>query len=90
MFTDKTSDQHLEKLPKQTFHTANCLSEPKTQMGMLHLIENIFLHWCLVRAPKFVIDYDIVHELVHTRVMNGSVKFKTLCARSFVRFVFLS
>ena len=37
--------------------------------------QNISLNWRLIKAPLFVIDYLIVHELVHTIVMNHSFRF---------------
>jgi predicted metal-dependent hydrolase len=37
--------------------------------------KNISYNWRLIKAPLFVIDYLIVHELVHTLVMNHSYKF---------------
>lgn len=40
--------------------------------------QNISLNWRLIKAPLFVIDYLIVHELVHTLVMNHTHKFWTL------------
>ncbi len=40
--------------------------------------KNISLNWRLIKAPKFVIDYIIVHELVHTVIMNHTHKFWTL------------
>lgn len=40
--------------------------------------KNISLNWRLIKAPFFVIDYLIVHELVHTIVMNHTHKFWTL------------
>lgn len=39
---------------------------------------NISLNWRLIKAPMFVIDYLIVHELVHTIVMNHTHKFWTM------------
>ena len=40
--------------------------------------KNISLNWRLIKAPKFVIDYIIVHELVHIVIMNHTHKFWTL------------
>jgi predicted metal-dependent hydrolase len=40
--------------------------------------KNISLNWRLIKAPLFVIDYIIIHELVHTIVMKHTHKFWTL------------
>ncbi len=40
--------------------------------------KNISLNWRLIKAPEFVIDYLIVHELIHTLVMSHTQKFWTL------------
>ena len=45
--------------------------------------KNISINWRLIKAPKFVIDYLIVHELVHTKIMNHSVRFWTLFKNTF-------
>ena len=50
----------------------------RTKLGNCSEIKNISLNWRLIKAPELVIDYLIVHELVHTRVMNHSGKFWTL------------
>ncbi|MCF8226581.1 MAG: M48 family metallopeptidase [Bacteroidales bacterium] len=40
--------------------------------------KNISLNWRLIKTPLFESDYLIVHELVHTLVMNHTNKFWTL------------
>jgi predicted metal-dependent hydrolase len=50
----------------------------KKKWGNFSSKGNISLNWRLIKAPTFVIDYLIVHELVHTVVMNHSQKFWTI------------
>ncbi|MBN2063401.1 MAG: M48 family metallopeptidase [Sedimentisphaerales bacterium] len=50
----------------------------KTKLGNCSECKNISLNWRLVKVPEFVSDYIIVHELVHTKVMNHTGKFWTL------------
>jgi predicted metal-dependent hydrolase len=33
------------------------------------------LNWRLIQTPDFVCDYIILHELMHLRQMNHSVRF---------------
>jgi len=40
----------------------------------------ISLNWRLVQAPSSVRDYIIVHELMHRREMNHSIRFWRLVA----------
>lgn len=40
--------------------------------------KNISLNWKLIKAPESVIDYIIIHELIHTSIMNHTHKFWTL------------
>jgi hypothetical protein len=47
----------------------------KTRWGSCSNKNNINLNINLVRLPQELIDYTIVHELVHTRVKNHSPKF---------------
>jgi predicted metal-dependent hydrolase len=50
----------------------------KKKLGNCSKDKNISLNWRLIKAPNVVIDYLIVHELVHTKVMNHSTSFWTL------------
>ena len=47
----------------------------RTKFGSCSSLKNISLNWRLIKAPKFVIDYVIIHELCHTKIMNHSSKF---------------
>ena len=47
----------------------------KTRWGSCSTKNNINLNVNLVRLPDELIDYTILHELVHTRVKNHSQKF---------------
>ena len=51
----------------------------KTRWGSCSAKNNISLNIQLVRLPEKLVDYVILHELVHTLVKNHSNKFwKTL------------
>jgi predicted metal-dependent hydrolase len=47
----------------------------RTRWGGCSPAHNISLNWRLVQAPEYVIDYVILHELVHTQVLNHSQRF---------------
>jgi predicted metal-dependent hydrolase len=57
----------------------------KTVWGNCSKRQNISLNWQLIRAPHFVIDYVILHELLHTRFMSHGQAFwrsmSRLCER---------
>lgn len=49
----------------------------KTKWGNCTKEGNISINWRIYKAPSFVIDYVIVHELCHIIVMKHSVRFQT-------------
>lgn len=51
------------------------LSGAKTRWGSCSADNNIRLNWKLMFAEPRVIDYVVVHELVHTRYKNHQKKF---------------
>lgn len=54
------------------------IRESKTKWGNCSKEKNISLNWKLIKAPDYVIDYIIIHELLHTVVMGHTHKFWTL------------
>lgn len=50
----------------------------KNKFGNCSKEKNISLNWRLIKAPMSVLDYIIVHELIHTLEMNHSKKFWSL------------
>lgn len=47
----------------------------RTRWGSCSARSNISLNWKLIMAPEYVSDYVILHELVHTRILNHSAAF---------------
>ncbi|PKP41066.1 MAG: M48 family peptidase [Bacteroidetes bacterium HGW-Bacteroidetes-13] len=73
--TKRTKDLSTKmKLPfKKLF-----IRESKTKWGNCSKEKNISLNWKLIKAPDYVIDYIIIHELLHTVVMSHTHRFWTL------------
>ena len=51
------------------------ITSAKTRWGSYSSRGSINFTWRLVMAPLEIIDYVIIHELVHTKVLNHSRKF---------------
>ncbi len=47
----------------------------RTKWGTCSAKRNISLNWRLILTPRQVIDYVILHELVHTKILNHSHAF---------------
>ncbi|MCE0523705.1 MAG: M48 family metallopeptidase [Methylacidiphilales bacterium] len=55
----------------------------KTRWGSCSARGTISLNWRLIQAPPRVVDYLIIHELMHRREMNHSARYWKLVARAF-------
>lgn len=51
------------------------IREQKTRWGSCSSKGNINLNWKLIMAPIEVLDYVVIHELCHMKVMNHSKEF---------------
>ena len=69
--------QRLEQLAFQHGFKYNRLSirASKTRWGSCSTKKNITLNWHLMKAPEFIIDYLVLHELTHTEIMNHSNRY---------------
>src|SRR5207237_3978470 len=47
----------------------------RTRWGSCSRRRAISLNWRLIQTPAFVVDYIILHELMHLRQMNHSKRF---------------
>lgn len=51
------------------------LKNQKTRWGSCSSKGNLNLNWRLVMAPTSIVDYVVVHELCHLKIMNHSKEF---------------
>ncbi len=55
----------------------------KTRWGSCSVRGTISLNWRLIQAPPHVVDYLIIHELMHRREMNHSPRYWKLVGKAF-------
>jgi predicted metal-dependent hydrolase len=70
-------------LPRVKIHAHNLgvdingvkIVDNRYRWGSCTMNDNVNLNWRLIKAPMFVVDYVIVHELAHLIEANHSVRF---------------
>jgi len=70
-------------IPKARYHAKNMgveydkvlISDLKYRWGSCTPKDNLNFNWRLIKAPMFVIDYVIVHELAHLMESNHTAQF---------------
>lgn len=70
-------------LPRVALHARNLgvtykdakIGNGKYRWGSCTPSDNVILNWRLIKAPMFVIDYVIVHELAHLMEQNHTPRF---------------
>jgi len=70
-------------VPRVTIHARNLgvhvaevkIVDSRYRWGSCTVNSNVNLNWRLMKAPMFVIDYVIVHELAHLREANHTPRF---------------
>jgi predicted metal-dependent hydrolase len=69
--------QRTRELAAQTNSqiTRITIRNQRSRWGSCSIRRSISLNWRLIQTPQFVIDYIILHELMHLREMNHSQKF---------------
>jgi predicted metal-dependent hydrolase len=55
----------------------------KTRWGSCSAHGTISLNWRVIQAPPAVVDYLIIHELMHRQQMNHSARYWKLVAAAF-------
>jgi predicted metal-dependent hydrolase len=53
----------------------------KTRWGSCSHKKNLSFNWKLIMVPEPVVDYVIIHELIHVKEMNHSKRFWAMVAR---------
>ncbi len=66
------------KLRHQLVHRNIRIKEQKTRWGSCGIRNDLHFNWCLVFAPKRIVEYVVVHELCHIKHRNHSSEFWAL------------
>lgn len=80
-FFKKSAQDHLKKRIHELSDILNLsfnnvrITSAKTRWGSCSYQNNINLSYRLMMLPEKVIDYVIIHELVHTKIKNHSKQF---------------
>lgn len=74
--------RELAQLHGITIHRVTVRAQ-KTRWGSCSARGTISLNWRLIQAPPFVVDYLIIHELMHRRQMNHSARYWKLVEEAF-------
>jgi predicted metal-dependent hydrolase len=72
----------LAKRHAVTVHRVT-VRDQKTRWGSCSIRGTISLNWRLIQTPPQVVDYIIIHELMHRREMNHSARYWKLVADAF-------
>ena len=64
----------LGVLPQDPYKEAK-IGDSKLRWGSCTPNDNVIFNWRLIKAPMFVIDYVIVHELAHLLESNHTPRF---------------
>ena len=56
-------------------YTKFSVRSQKTRWGSCSMNKNLSFNWKLIQTPPTILDYIVVHELVHTRIFNHSKKY---------------
>ena len=71
-----STDKTVELAEKHNFkYKKVAIKNAKTRWGSCSYVNNINLSLHLMRLPDYLIDYVILHELVHTKIKNHSKDF---------------
>jgi len=76
LYITNRTEQLAEKLNFQ--FNKLYIRNQRNKWGNCSIDKNISFNWKLIKTPKYVIDYIIIHELLHTTVMEHTNKFWTL------------
>lgn len=69
-----TRTQELARLTNSQINRITIRNQ-RSRWGSCSIRRTISLNWRLIQTPQYVVDYIILHELMHLRQMNHSEKF---------------